>query len=231
VLRLLGFFAVVIVLTTFLGHLPLVGPLFARTGIFGIWISAMLLGWAISAWGSRAVRTRRDRSVQRELEAVDSPRNRGKLGTLMLAQGRVARALEHLDAAVEGEPEVAEWRWRRGLARMRARRWEEAAADLASVVGQDEEYAYGQAMMRLAEVRSLLGRDEEALGALDVVARNHGPSPEEAYRRGVALKALGRRDEARASFERVHALARESARFRRREAAGWRLRALVAGWL
>lgn len=226
-LRLLGFFVLVVVLARLLAFVPVIGPLFGGS-IFGLWIAALLLGAGLSRLGVVAVQRRRDQATVRQLQTVDSPHNHGKLGTLLLARGRARRALEHLEQAAQGEPDVAEWRYRLGSARLALGRGEEAIPELERAVAIDEEHAYGGALMRLAQARSARGDHEGALADLARLERNHGPSPESAYRRGLALKALGRRREARHAFAEVFSLARHAARYQRREAGLWVVRARLA---
>jgi len=228
VLRLVGFFVLVFALTFLLGKLPLIGGLFARTGCLGIWLTAIALSWAITKYGQRALRMRRDRAEIRRLSAVESPHNQGKLGTMFLAQGRARRALPHLRRAVEGEPEVAEWHYRLGCALLKVHEREEAAAALARCVAIHEEHAYGAAQLRLAESLTALGRLDEALETLGTFERNHGPSPESAYRRGRAHRLADRNEEARRAFGEVSALAAEAAQYQRRQAGLWTLRARLA---
>ncbi len=228
-LRLIGFIALAIVLTQILAHLPLIGGLFRHTGIFGIWITAILLSWAFTHYGQRALVASRDRAQLRALEAVDNPHNHGKAGSLLLAQGRASKALPHLEQAVAGDPDSAEWRYRLGSALMMLRRPDDAREHLQRCVEIDEEYAYGAAQMKLAEALLAGGHKGEALAALDVVERNHGPTPESRYRRGVTLKALGRRDEAKASFREVSELAAKAVQFQKKSANVWVMRAWVAG--
>ena len=164
----------------------------------------------------------------RELEGVASPHNRGKIGSVYLAHHRPRAALPHLQAAAEGEPETTEWHYRLGCALASLRRYEEAEAALRVVQEQDEEYAYGAALLRLIEVVRRRGSPEEALALLDRFERNHGETPESTFRRGQALKALGRRDEARERFAHVAELASKAARYQRQEAGGWVIRAFLA---
>ena len=49
-----------------------------------------------------------------------------------------------------------------------------------------------------------------------------------AYRRGVVLQELGRKDEARAAFDQVAELARTAAQYQRKNSAGWVWRARLA---
>ena len=227
-LRLVGFFVLVLILTSVLGRLPFLGPLFRNTGILGILVTAMLLSWGISYYGRRAYRVRRDASRVRELSRVKSPHNAGKLGSLLLAQGRARRALPHLEAAIEGEPEVAEWHYRLGCARLEAGDAAGAVPVLQRCVQLEEEYAYGAAQLRLAEALTRSDRAEDALATLDVFERNHGPSPESAYRRGLALKRAGRRDAAREAWSEVSRLAAEAARYQRSSAGLWTVKAKLA---
>lgn len=227
-LRLLGFFLVAWLVSRVLGVLPVVGPIFARTGILGVWITALLLAWGITRYGEVALRARRDRGVLRQLEAVDNPHNHGKAGALLLAQGRASKALPHLEQAAEGEPDSAEWSYRLGLTCARLGRKEDAVAALRACVALDEEYAYGSAQARLAEALLAVGQAEEALVALERMERNHGPSPESAFRSAQALRALGRRDECTRRLAQVSPLASEAPKFQRGAAQAWVLRAWIA---
>ena len=49
--RLLFFLVAAVFLSRILGHLPLVGPLFARTGFLGVLVTALLLSWFLARWG------------------------------------------------------------------------------------------------------------------------------------------------------------------------------------
>jgi len=225
-----GFFVLVCVLASVLGNLPLVGPLFRGTGLFGLLLAAALASAFLTQVGARLVAARRVRSQRAALEAVPSAHNRGKLGALLLAHGRARAALAPLEEAARGEPEVAEWHYRLGLARLATRALEPALEAFERCVALEEEHAYGAAMLRRAECLARLGRGEEALAALATFERNHGPSPESAYRRGRSLQALARKPEARAAFAEAVELARRATRYQRRAATGWALRASVARW-
>jgi len=228
VLRVIGFFVLAVVVASLLGHVPVIGGLFARTGILGILLTSALLSAVLTAVGTRLVAGRKLRSEVRRLEAVGSAHNRGKIGAAYLARGRARAALPHLEEAVRGEPEVAEWQYRLGSARLAVGDLDGARAALERCLAIDEEHAYGAAQMRLAETQARAGRFEEALAALGTFERNHGPSPEAAYRRGAALRTLGRKDEARAAFREVGELARRATRYQRREAGLWSMRASLA---
>lgn len=221
-LRLLGFGVLVFVVWRLFSFLPFGGS------FIGLWLAVLatsaLLGW----WGNRAVAVRRNRNQIRALGAVDTPANRGKLGAMLLGQGRAGRAVEHLEAAAAGEPDVAEWHYRLGQAHVRLGATSAALESLRRCVELDEEHAYGQAQLAFADALRRDGAAEEALTALDRFDRNHGESPESLFRRGQVLRALGRKDEARAAFDRVGEAASRATQYQKGEARGWALRATLA---
>ena len=226
-LRLVVFFASAAAFAWLLGKLPFVGGLF-HTGIFGILISAAILSALTTAVTERLISARKLKSELRVQAAVGNAYNHGKIGALYLARGRPRAAREHLEHAVAGEPGVAEWHYRLGLALLALREPVLALESLERCVAIEEEHAYGAAQMRRAECLQKLGRPQEALAALLTYERNHGPSPEAAYRRGKALRALGKKSAARAAFAEVGELARRAARYQRRSASLWALRAGLA---
>jgi tetratricopeptide (TPR) repeat protein len=227
VLRLIGFFVLVMIVLQALRFIPILGHLF-QIPFFGFWIAAILCSLVISKLASDAVDRRRLKSRERELAAVDTPHNQGKLGLLLLTSGRPQRAIEPLRRAAAGEPGSADWAYRLGCALLAAGRAAEAVPELERAAAADEEHAYGAVQLRLAEALHSTGRSAEALAALDRFERNHGDNPECAYRRGLVLKTLGRKSEALQSLARVGELVRSSARFQRGAARGWAWRALWA---
>jgi tetratricopeptide (TPR) repeat protein len=228
VLRVIGFLVLALVLASLLGHLPVVGVFFRGTGILGVLLSAALLSALFTILGQRLLGARRVRSEVQRLAAVDSAHNHGKIGALYLARGRARAAREHLARAAAGEPQMAEWHYRLGLAELALGEYEQALAALERCVALDEEHAYGGAQMRRAEALGRLGRPREALAALALLERNHGPSPESAFRRGRAHAALDERDAARAALREVAELARKAPRYQRARAGLWAFRARLS---
>jgi tetratricopeptide (TPR) repeat protein len=229
VLRLLGFLVAVIVLLNLLKAVPGIGGWFH--GLLGFWLVAILLAIALSRATEKLQRVRRFASQLHALGHVESPHNHGKLGSLLSANGRPAAALPHLERACAGEPEVAEWRFRRGLALLALGRAPDAITALESAAAIDEEHAYGGVQLALARAHSEARNADAALGALDRFDRNHGPNPESAFRRGLALKLAGRANEAREALAQVGELARRAARFQRPQNRRWVLRAWLARWM
>jgi tetratricopeptide (TPR) repeat protein len=224
--RLAGFFVSVFLLVALLRAVPGVGALFG--GFWSYWLVAIVLSWALTYAGVRWGARRKLAAKMRSLRDVESAHNQGKLGALLLAHGQAARALPHLERAVSGEPDVPEWSYRRGLALVARRRPAEAVAAFERAAALDEEHAYGGVQLALAAARSAAGDHAGALAALFVFERNHGPSPESTCRRGYALRATGRREEARAAFAEVADLAHRAAGFQRTRNRRWVLRAWLA---
>lgn len=230
-LRLIVFFGLAFLLASLLSAVPVIGPWIARTGCLGIWIAAMLLSWGFTKVGAKWVRIQRDRSELRTLLAVDRPHQHGKAGAMLLAQGRPGKAIEHLVIATEEEPERAEWHDRLGRALLTRAKPAEAIAALQRALEIDEEYAFGVTRMRLAEAQLAAGDAAASLATLARFERDHGPSAESAYRRGLALRTEGKREEARAAFDEVSSLAGSAVNYQRREAAKWRARASLRRWI
>jgi tetratricopeptide (TPR) repeat protein len=227
VARLIGFFVVVLAATLVLRQVPLLGGLF-RIPILGFWFAAILVSVLASKLASDALDRRRARSMERSLGATDTPHNQGKLGSFLAAQGRHRRALEKLERAVEGEPEVAEWHYRLGISRLATGDAVGAGRAFERTTELSEDHAYGQALLRLAEARTAEGRPEESLVALDRFELGHGSSPQSAYLRGRAYRRLGRSAEASEALKSVPHLARHLAAYQRREGTKWVLRAWLA---
>ena len=223
--RLVGFFLLVLLTLSLLRSLPGVGRWLG--GFWGFWLVAIALGAGLSGLMGVLTRQRRLSGELRQLAEVVSPHNQGKLGSMLLAHGRAGRAVPYLQAAAGGEPEVAEWHYRLGGALLETGRAAEALGPLESAAVLDPEHAYGGVQLALARARQASGDAEGALAALETFDRNHGASPESCYRRGLALRRLGRRDEARTSFARVGQLAGRAARFQRAQNRPWVWRALL----
>jgi len=228
VLRLVAFFAATLlllgILRSLLGGVPVIGALLGIPFV-GFWLVAILLALVLSKLAAHALDRRQHQALVRQLSAVETPHNQGKLGSLFANQGRHRRAIPLLEEAARGEPATAEWGYRLGCSYLSAGRLEEAVRELERVLALDEEHAYGSAALRLAEARARAGEHAEALEVLALFERNHGPSPESAYRRGKSLAALSRREEARAAFDEVGELVGQAAEYQKKSGALWAWRA------
>lgn len=213
-LRLVGYFALVFVVLYVLRGVPFLGDLF-RIPFLGFIVASVLVSAAISWFAVRTVDGSRQRVMVSRLGAVDTPHNQGKLGSFVLAQGRARKAIPHLEKAVLGEPDSPEWNYRLGSAYLATRRHGEAARALETATRLAPEHAYGAPWLRLAEARLAIDDAEASLDAVAHFERERGATPESSYRRGLALRKLGRGTEAKTAFDEVARLAAQSARFQK----------------
>jgi tetratricopeptide (TPR) repeat protein len=212
-----------------LQNVPLVGALF-KIPFLGFWGAAILVSVGLSWLANRAVQVRTIRSRTNELGATNTPHNQGKLGSLLQQNGSNRKAIAPLRNAVEGDPGVADWPYRLGCALLATGDARAAVDALRQAAAIDEEHKFGQVLLRLAEAEARSGLHEESLDTLARFERNHGPGPEWAYRRGVALSKAGRKQEARESFDDVGKLASRVAGFQKKGARGWVVKAFLARW-
>ncbi len=226
VLRLIGFFFAVFVALRILQTIPVVGGLFH--GFFGFWVAAIALAWLLSIATERWLARRRLARQIQALGHVDNPHIRGKRGALLLASGRAERALGDLEAAVAGEPEVVEWRYRLGLARLALGKPREAAEDLNAAEALFADHAYGGIQLALARAELAQGEPRRALEALQRFELPRGDTPESAYLRGKVHAKSGRRSEALPCFTTVEALYEHTPKFQRRAQLRWLWRARLA---
>ncbi|MCB9915343.1 MAG: tetratricopeptide repeat protein [Planctomycetes bacterium] len=226
-MRFLGYFLLVFAALALLRAVPVVGELF-RVPLFGFFLAAALVSALVARVGDELTRGRKLTNELTRLGAVDTPHNQGKLGRLLELSGKPARAVAPLEAACDGEPEVAEWPYRLGRAQLALGRLEPALAALERARELDEEHAYGDVLLSLAEARR---RHGDARRALDVLGRFevlHGPSPESAFRRGQAHAALRDAQAAKAAFAEVSTLAANAAKYQRADARRWAAKAFFA---
>ncbi len=225
--RLVGFFLLVVAVFIVLTNVPILGAIF-RIPFIGFWLALILVSLGLSKLAQGAIARRRMRALERQLGAVETPHNQGKLGVLHASRGGHRQAIQCLQRAIGGEPEFAEWHYRLGVSQLATSDLAGARMALERTIELKEDHAYGEALLRLAEVQTRQGEGESALGSLARYERAHGPNPESAYRRGRALRTLGKKEEARAAFREVGELARRQAHYQRRSAARWVLRAYAA---
>lgn len=208
-MRFLLFFVAVFLLTGVLAQVPGVGVLF-RIPFLGFWFTAILLSALLARAGTVAVDAGRRRALERTLGAVETAHHKGKLAALHLAQGHRRRALPLFAEAMAMAPESLEWRY--GFARAAEGGGAEERARglevLEAVLAEDEEHAFGDAMLLAARMHRAAGDGEQALDRVHRFERNHGPSPESALLRGRLLKGLGDGDAAGRAFDEALALAR-----------------------
>lgn len=226
-MRFLGYFLLVFLAMILLRQVPLIGGLF-RVPLFGFFLSAAVVSALIARGGQHLAERRSFTRAAQDLGVVDTPQRRGKLGRLLLSNGRAKEAIGHLEAALEHDPENVEWRYRLGMAQLQVGDTALAVEALREAVRLDERHAYGDALMQLGQAELAAGNGDAALAALERVERLEGPTPAQAYHLGLVLKALGRKDEARACFARLPELVKQAPRYQKAEARSYAMRAFWA---
>lgn len=229
--RLILFFLVTIItlslLRSVLGGVPIIGALL-HIPLISFWLVAILVSVMASKGAAWSLDRRRERAMLRSMGAVETPYAKGKLAGVLLKQGRSRRAMPLFQEAAQGEPDRVEWQLGLG----RARR------DLGDVAGAGEAFdaalkidptaGYGAAALGAAACAQEQGDGERALECVRICEREHGPSPESAYRRGRALVVLGRREEARAAMGEVAGLVSNAPGRRKTQDLVWAVKARLS---
>jgi tetratricopeptide (TPR) repeat protein len=225
--RLFGFFLVVFLLLSALRVVPVIGAVF-QYPLVGVFLAAAIVSVVAARTGSEVVKSRKQAAELRRLEAVSTPHNRGKLGRLLEMGGRAKEAIEPLEEAIAGEPEVVEWHYRLGRAQFALSNFAAAIKTLQHAAELNEEYAYGDVLLSLAEAQRRGRQSPAALETLERYETLNGPTPESAYRRGQNHSAQKDRDQARAAFDEVASLAASLAAYQRKTGRSWAAKALFA---
>lgn len=154
---------------------------------------------------------------------------RRELAMIWIDRRRPARALPHLAAAREREPDDLELRLLEGQAQHLARAHAEAAATCLAIAERDPKFRYGAPWMIRAEALAALRRWPEAEAALRRFQQINSSSLESHVRLAQARTEQGARDDARRERQAARALYGELPRFQRRHQRWWYLRAII-GW-
>lgn len=226
-LRLIGFFLLVFVAMLVLREVPYLGAPF-RIPLLGFYLTAIVVSIIGARLATAAADRAKQKRLERELGGVDTPYNRGKLGLLMLQQGRARQAVPHLETALAADPGSEEFQYRLGLALLDSDSPMEAASYLEPLVARNEDYAYGAALLALSSARCEAGEARSALDAVEQYERSFGPTPESCYRRGVALRAIGDRSGSARAFASIGGIAAKLPAYQRRVATGWWIKAQLA---
>jgi len=229
VVRFLGYFLLVFAALFVLRELPILGGIF-RIPLLGFFLAAIVVSWGVARVGAALSARAKFTGQLRELGTVDTPQMRGKLGRLLLQSGRAREALEPLAEAAAADPQNVDWQFRLGCAHLATGEARAALPFLERAIDLNARHAYGGALLKLAEAQHLAGEGQAALAALDHYERLQGPTAESAFRRGLALKGLGAREEARAAFDTVAEHVRSAPRYQKAEARSWAARAVWARW-
>jgi tetratricopeptide (TPR) repeat protein len=150
---------------------------------------------------------------------------RRDLATLYLERLRPRTALEVLDGpGKDGDPELM---YLRGLANVRARRYEEAIEPLVTAVQKSEKLRYGEPYKVAGDALLALGKYEEAEDAFLRYLHLNSSSVEAWVKLARARSAQNLPRETRDALDEAVSTFRALPWFARRKALGWWFRALV----
>lgn len=229
-LQLIGFFLASLLLLQLLRWLPGIGGLF-QVPLLGFFLACLIVSWVFSKLAHEWVERRRERRMEAQFQGLSTPHHAGKLGSLLLARGRARRARPHLERAVAGDEHSLEWRWKLAQAHFALRDYASALAAAQAVLDRDADYAYGEPLLLLARCQRRLGKPALTLEWLQRYEQSQGATPSAWYERGRALRALGRKQEARAAFAQVAKASATRVRWQRKDDRVWVLLAQLWRWL
>lgn len=229
-LQLIGFFLASWLLLMVLRWVPGIGAVF-QIPLLGFFLASLIVSWIFSKLAHEWVEHRRERRIEAQFQGLSTPHHEGKLGSLLLARGRAKRARAHLERAVAGDSQSLEWRWKLAQAQYALRNYAPAIEAAQAVLQREPDYAYGEPLLLLARSQRRLGQAALALEWVERYEHSQGASPCAWYERGRALRALGRKAEARRAFAEVSKASATRVRWQRKEDRVWVLLAQLWRWL
>ena len=166
------------------------------------------------------------RSLRRYLEASTlNPRDADahyQLGLIHMQRRQLREAAERFRRAIEIDPGELDAQFQLArIARLEGR-WEDAIRHLESVLASSPQHSSFEAWREAGAVYLSTGAFTHARTVLERFVEDRPYDPEGLHRLGMALKALGKRDEAGDLFRRAIEAARTSPDHRQREVRPWR---------
>jgi tetratricopeptide (TPR) repeat protein len=215
---------------------PIVASFLAVVGSLACPITLLLLLWApglfretsegISRFFSRiGARRREEEDLHRKIAHLDKAHHMLQLGSTLLRQGRVRKAAEWLQRAVEKEPDLLEAQYRLALCRYELGDYPAAAELLEAVHATKPQHDYGLADLRLAQSQQNLGNRERAEEVYETLLRFYPGQPEGSYHYAVLKAEQNETERARQLMQDVIFSVRHSPRFQRRRNRHWLLKA------
>jgi Tfp pilus assembly protein PilF len=144
-----------------------------------------------------------------------------QLGLIYQQRRNYAEAISRFTKAVEIDSSETDAHHQLGCIALEQKRYEDARKHFAAVLNLDQKHASGEAWRGLGAADLQLGHPEQALSSLETYITRREFDPEGLYWTGLALKKLGRTQEARDVFQRAVDAARTAPAHRRRYTAPW----------
>ncbi len=142
-------------------------------------------------WERITTRRRVVEDLERKIANMDKPHHMTQLGNVLLAQGRLRKAIPWFEAALQREPDSLEARYKLALCWFDLRDYSTAAELLEQVHAEKPDHDYGMAYLRLAEAQQRLGDLVRAAAVYDVLLRYYPGQPEGTYHFGLLRAAEG----------------------------------------
>ena len=182
--------------------------------------SVATLGFELPGAGDR----RRIKELEARIHHLDKAHHHLELGDIYFHQGKLPKALECYEKALERDPNDIDIRSHLGQCLLRLNRPQEAREMLEKVCLENPNHDYGYSMMALAEVLMALKETDPAIATLQRVLESHSYA-----RARVQLAALhfekGQSDLARAELKEVLADDTNAPDFQRKRDRVWIRRA------
>lgn len=144
-----------------------------------------------------------------------------QLGLIYQQRRNYTEAIARFSRAVEIDSSETDAHHQLGCIALEQKRYDDARKHFAAVLALDNKHSSGEAWRGLGAADLQLGRAEQALSDLETYIARREFDPEGLYWMAMALKKLGRTEEARDAFQRAIEAARTAPPHRRRYTAPW----------
>lgn len=148
-----------------------------------------------------------------------------EVGRLYATRKRYAQGIPYLEEALARMPEHAEGLYYLGLSYLYTGREAEGLTKVEAALALNPRVRYGEPYAKVAEYFAHKNAYERALKFLERCDEAGLVNTQLAYRKGQLLKKLGRRTEAKASFEQAVQYYATSPKYIKKEERRWALRA------
>ncbi len=166
------------------------------------------------------------RAALERISQLPTSRDHLLVGKTMVDLGDIQHAAQHLMKAVELEPSSVPAHYAISLAQYQLGNYAAAVDHLHIVIQREADHAYGNGLLMLGLSLDKLGRDKEALAALEQHEKGHGPNPHAFFERAKILTRNGNIADAQSLL--AQAAEKIPGRKSSHEDNYWRARAQVA---
>ncbi|MDP6931152.1 MAG: tetratricopeptide repeat protein [Planctomycetota bacterium] len=141
--------------------------------------------------------------AKQKLEHLETVPHHLLVGRILREQNQAAQSLPHFVRAIELEPGLIGARYELGITLSKLGHLEEAAEQLALVVREDEQHAFGAALLAFGLILERGDANEAAVQALERHEQLFGETRQGLYHRARARSRSGATEDAIALFQRA----------------------------